>query len=78
MPAGKIKVLIVDDSVFARKIVSDIIDSCNDLEVVGWAVNGIDGISKAKSLRPDVITMDIEMPGIDGIETLKQLSLIHI
>lgn len=69
----KKRVLVVDDSVFARKIVSDILSSSPDLVVVGTAVDGVDALAKVEELRPDVMTMDVEMPKLGGIETLKQL-----
>lgn len=73
MTDDKKRVLVVDDSVFARKIVADILDSSPDLVVVGAAVNGLDALAKVKSLKPDVITMDVEMPKLNGIEALRQI-----
>lgn len=69
----KKRVLVVDDSVFARKVISDIIASGPELSVVGTAKDGLDALRKVEELRPDVVTLDIEMPKLDGIETLKQL-----
>ncbi|MFQ3549950.1 MAG: response regulator, partial [Armatimonadota bacterium] len=66
-----IKVLIVDDSVFARKVVADIVSSSPKLSVVGTANNGREAISLVDKLKPDVITMDIEMPELNGLDTLK-------
>lgn len=71
-----LKVLIVDDSVFFRKVLSDLLDSFSEVEVVGSAPNGDIAVKKAKILNPDFITMDVEMPGMDGIETLKALNEI--
>lgn len=68
---NKKKVMVVDDSVFARKIVSDIINNSSELKVVGTAVNGREALSLIDKLNPDVITMDVEMPELNGIETLK-------
>jgi two-component system chemotaxis response regulator CheB len=73
MPDTKIRVLIVDDSVFARKVVADNLKSSPDIEVIGIATNGIEGLAKAKTLHPDVITMDVEMPELDGLSTLKRV-----
>ena len=56
-----IKVLVVDDSSFFRRRVSEIINSESRLEVIDVAVNGREAVEKAKTLKPDVITMDIEM-----------------
>lgn len=67
------KVLVVDDSSFFRSRVSDIINSDSNLSVIDVAVNGIEAVEKAKSLKPDVITMDIEMPLLNGIEAVKQI-----
>ncbi len=68
-----IKVLVVDDSSFFRRRVSEIINSESRLEVIDVAVNGKDAVEKAKSLRPDVITMDIEMPVMDGITAVREI-----
>ncbi|MCX7678850.1 MAG: chemotaxis response regulator protein-glutamate methylesterase [Spirochaetes bacterium] len=69
----KIKVLVVDDSALVRKIITDILESDPEIEVVGTANNGKSAIFKAKVLDPDVITMDIEMPIMDGLEALKHI-----
>lgn len=69
----KIKVLVVDDSSFFRRRVSEIINADPDMEVIDTAKNGQEAITKAKSLRPDVITMDIEMPVLDGISAVKAI-----
>ncbi|KAB3535861.1 chemotaxis response regulator protein-glutamate methylesterase [Alkaliphilus pronyensis] len=66
-----IKVLIVDDSAFIRKILTDIINSDPDLKVVGFARNGKDAIEKIAVLQPDVVTMDVEMPVMNGILSLE-------
>jgi two-component system chemotaxis response regulator CheB len=67
------KVLVVDDSSFFRSRVSDIINSDENLTVIDVAVNGIEAVQKAASLKPDVITMDIEMPLLNGIDAVKQI-----
>lgn len=69
----KIKVLIVDDSAFMRKVISDILESDSMIEVIGTARNGEDALKKIESLQPDVITLDVEMPVLDGIATLKEI-----
>lgn len=66
-----IKVLVVDDSAFMRKLVSDLLNSSPGLTVVDTARNGLDALEKTKRSSPDVITMDIEMPGMDGLSALK-------
>lgn len=67
----QIKILVVDDSAFMRKIIKDIIDSQRDMTVVGTARDGVDAIEKIKSLRPNLVTLDVEMPNMNGLEALK-------
>lgn len=66
-------VLIVDDSAFMRKTISAMITTHPQLHVVGIARNGIDALEKMKLLKPDIITLDIEMPELDGLQTLKEI-----
>jgi two-component system chemotaxis response regulator CheB len=68
-----IRVLVVDDSAFMRKLLSQIIESDATIEVVGTAVNGDFALKKIEELRPNVVTLDLEMPGLNGIEVLKQI-----
>ncbi|WP_018693202.1 protein-glutamate methylesterase/protein-glutamine glutaminase [Algicola sagamiensis] len=68
-----IKVLVVDDSSFFRRRVSEIINSHAEMSVLDTAVNGKEAVEKAKSLSPDVITMDVEMPVMDGITAVKEI-----
>lgn len=68
-----IRVLIVDDSLFIRTILRDMLKDSPDIEIVGTAVNGIDALKKIAELKPDVITLDIEMPRMNGLETLEAL-----
>ncbi|MGX1264625.1 two-component system chemotaxis response regulator CheB [Rossellomorea marisflavi] len=72
-----IKVLVVDDSAFMRKLISDYLGSEASIEVIGTARNGEDAIKKIKRLRPDVVTMDIEMPVMNGLEALKVIMDEH-
>ena len=67
------KVLVVDDSTFYRRRVKEILDEDRELEVVGEARNGRDALNKIKELSPDVITMDVEMPVMDGISAVKAI-----
>ena len=67
------KVLVVDDSSFYRRRVKDILNEDRSLEVVGEAANGREAVEKVKALRPDVVTMDVEMPLMDGIEAVKRI-----
>jgi len=71
--ADEIKVLVVDDSSLVRKIVTDILESDPNIRVVGTANNGKSAIFKNKELNPDVITMDIEMPILDGLSALRYI-----
>lgn len=69
----KIKVLVVDDSTVFRKAISAILATDHDIDVVGTAPNGSIAIKKIPQLNPDVITMDIEMPEMDGITALREI-----
>jgi two-component system chemotaxis response regulator CheB len=69
-PEGKVRILVVDDSAFVRFTVSMHFSQDPELEVVGQAVDGIQAISLAKELKPDVITLDVSMPKMDGLEAL--------
>lgn len=68
-----VRVLIVDDSLFMRKTLKRMIEEEKDIEVVGLAENGRVALEKIEELKPDVVTLDIEMPVMDGIETLKRI-----
>ena len=69
----KLRVLIVDDSSFMRMAIRGILSRSPQVEVVGIAADGVEGVEKALALRPDLITMDVEMPRLDGIAALKQI-----
>ena len=68
-----ISVLVVDDSAFMRKVISEIINSDPLLQVVGTAKNGKDALLKIEMQRPDVVTLDIEMPEMDGLTALETI-----
>ncbi|BDR56423.1 response regulator transcription factor [Xylocopilactobacillus apis] len=68
-----IKVLIVDDHAMVRMGISAYLEVESDIEVVGMATNGLEAIDKAKSLKPDVILMDLVMPELDGVEASKKI-----
>ena len=68
-----IRVLVVDDSHFFRKRISECLNSDPAITVIDTAVDGNEAVSKAQELNPDVITMDIEMPNLDGIEAVKKI-----
>ncbi|MFH1323195.1 MAG: chemotaxis response regulator protein-glutamate methylesterase [Methanobacteriota archaeon] len=67
---SRIKVLVVDDSALMRKIITDMLVSDPEIEVIGKAHNGKDAIEKVSRLKPDVVIMDIEMPVLDGLQVL--------
>ena len=69
----KIKVLIVDDSAVMRKIISSALSKEPSIEIVGYASNGIQAIDNVRTLNPDVVTLDIEMPEMDGLSALKEI-----
>lgn len=71
--AVKIKVLVVDDSAFMRKALSGMLERDPRLSVVGVARNGEEAIQKVAELKPDVVTMDVEMPGMNGLDALRQI-----
>jgi len=73
----KIRVLVVDDSAFMCKVLQEIINSDPQLEVVGQGRDGRDGVALAESLRPDVITMDINMPHVDGLQATELIMTQH-
>ncbi len=66
-----IKVLIIDDSIFIRTIVSDMLSSDPDITVIGTASDGVEALEKIRELKPDVITLDIEMPKMSGLQVLE-------
>ncbi len=68
-----VKVLIVDDSAFMRNTLSSMISSDPDINVIGMARDGIEAVDKVASLKPDLVTLDVEMPRMNGIEALKQI-----
>ncbi|MDX1694628.1 MAG: response regulator, partial [Ketobacteraceae bacterium] len=70
---SKIKVLVIDDSAVIRKLLATIIDAQPDMEVVGTASDPYIAREKIKQLNPDVLTLDIEMPRMDGITFLRNL-----
>lgn len=70
---AKIKVLVVDDSAVIRKVLGDCLAADPDIEVVGTAANGKIALEKLPLLKPDIVTLDIEMPEMDGLETVRHV-----
>jgi two-component system, chemotaxis family, protein-glutamate methylesterase/glutaminase len=73
----QIRVLVVDDSAFMRKLITDILQSDPKILVVGTARNGKEALASIGSLQPDVITLDVEMPEMDGLSCLKEIVKTH-
>ncbi len=73
MPNGKIKTLLIEDSGFMRILLSDLLRKDQTIEVVGTAMNGLEGVKKVKSLKPDVVITDMVMPQYDGLYVVQQL-----
>ena len=72
------RVLVVDDAVAYRTIISRALEQVPGVEVVGVAANGRIALQKIEQLRPDLMTLDLEMPGIDGLELLRHLRSMRI
>ncbi|HIJ88312.1 MAG TPA: chemotaxis response regulator protein-glutamate methylesterase [Desulfuromonadales bacterium] len=70
----KIRIVVVDDSAFSRRTISSMLESLDFVEVVGYAINGEDGIQKVIALKPDLVTLDLEMPKMDGFTLLRILT----
>ncbi len=68
-----IRVLIVDDSAVARQAITNILESDSELKVIGYAKNGVEGVEQTLKLKPDIITMDIYMPKLDGYQATKEI-----
>ena len=73
MSKQNIRTLVVDDSVFMRTILKTALSKCPTIEVIGSAQNGREALEKIASLKPDVVTLDIEMPGLTGLEVLERV-----
>jgi two-component system, chemotaxis family, protein-glutamate methylesterase/glutaminase len=71
--SGRVRVLVVDDSAFARKVLREALGARPELEVVDVARDGLEALEKVATLRPDVLTLDLVMPGLDGLGVLRAL-----
>lgn len=72
-----VRVLVVDDSALMRKLIPQILQADNSIEVVGTAMDGNFGLKKIEELKPQVITLDLEMPGMGGLDMLKEIMRRH-
>ena len=68
-----VRVLVIDDSALMRKLIPRILEQDDRIEVVGTAIDGNFGLKKIQELKPQVVTLDLEMPGLNGIDTLKAI-----
>src|SRR5271156_2044968 len=74
---SRVRVLIVDDSALMRRLLSDLLGSSPEIEIVGTARDGREAVLQAARLKPDVITLDVEMPEVSGLEALPSLLAVH-
>ena len=74
---GKIRLLIVDDSIFFRKALTEALNGDPRIQVIGTAVDAMDAMEKIKILKPDVATLDVEMPKLNGIDFLRKLMPVN-
>lgn len=72
-----VRVLVVDDSAFMRKSLTTMLEEGKQIKVVGVARNGEEAIQQVLQLQPDVVTMDVEMPGMTGLQALQQIMAKH-
>lgn len=77
MPTRRIRVLVVDDSTTIRAILRRLLDNTGDIHVVGSAADGAQALEAIERLQPDVVTLDVEMPNLDGLQTLEILLQRH-
>ena len=70
----KVRILVVDDSAFSRRSITHMLEGISGVDVVGYAANGEEGIQKVITLKPDLVTLDLEMPKMDGFTLLRVLT----
>ncbi|MGA9415227.1 MAG: response regulator, partial [Terriglobales bacterium] len=74
---NQVRVLIVDDSAVIRKVLSNLLASDSEITVAGTAGNGHQALARIPEIKPDLVTLDIEMPGMDGLETLVEIRKLY-
>ena len=72
-----VRVLVVDDSALMRKLIPQILQSDSSIQVVGTAMDGNFGLKKIEEVKPQVVTLDLDMPGMGGLDMLKEIMLRH-
>ena len=72
-----VRVLVVDDSALMRKLIPQILQTDSSIQVVGTAMDGNFGLKKIEEMKPQVITLDLDMPGMSGLDMLKEIMLRH-
>jgi two-component system chemotaxis response regulator CheB len=77
MTSAAVRVLVVDDSALMRKLIPQILESDKSIQVVGTAMDGNFGLKKVEDLKPQVVTLDLEMPGLSGLDVLKEIVRRH-
>ena len=77
MSAKRVRVLVVDDSALMRKLIPQMLEADTSIEVVGTAIDGTFCLKKIEELQPNVVTLDLQMPGMNGIDTLKEIMRRH-
>src|SRR5437868_11303270 len=74
---NKIRVLVVDDSAVMRKLISNLLARDDEIEVIATAIDGDFALGKIEQVKPDVVTLDVEMPRMDGLTTLERIVNEH-
>src|SRR3954463_479031 len=72
-PSKVATVLVVDDSAFMRKLIAEMIESTGSFKVIGIAGDGVEALKQIRILKPDIVTLDIEMPRLNGLQALEQI-----
>jgi len=75
MEGKQIRVVVIDDAGYMRKAITKILEADPHIQVAGYGKTGIEGIREIKRLKPDVVTLDIDMPEIEGIHALKHIRI---